>query len=106
MRRNVDKKEVCKVVISCLQGEASSFAIQMYEMTEKKGWPKWGSTSVNTETVVSLTFSIEEQFAHIKHLEEALARLKEYCQGEEDTDVFLTNFQNIKVKAKTTDDFA
>ena len=93
-------------MIACFTGKMSGSAIEMYEKIKQKGWRWWGSTQVIEGTVVGLKFMIEERFDRFKCPEEALAKLEEYCQEEEDTDEYLTNFQNLKSEAEITEDFA
>lgn len=83
-----------------------SFALQMYQEARNKEWPKWQSTSSEQELIKGMKEMIIERFDYFNWPEVALAELERYCQEEEETEKYLTWFQNLKGDSQIIVDFA
>lgn len=83
-----------------MEGKVSGFAMQVYDLAEKQGWPRWKDMPVDRGVTLGLKSLVEERFDYFKHLEVALAKLEMYYQENEEIKEFLTNFQNLQSEAR------
>lgn len=89
-----------------MKGKASGFALQIFEVAEKQGWPKWKDVPVEGGITTGLKYLVEERFDYFKHSEVVLAKLEAYYQKDEEIEEYLTDFQNLQSKAKVNKWFA
>lgn len=84
--------------------------MHLYDYIDAHGWLNWESSMVmdgegRHRYAVGLKDQIQAKFEDIHCSEVALAKLETYEQGTLTMDEFITNFDNLKIKAQISNDY-
>lgn len=91
-----------------MAGDAEEYALEILGRYNEARWPKWKDETTGTgdaaTTTVGLKNIVEKYFRRGDHPEMFLKQLEELKQGTKDMENFLTEFENLKILVKISND--